>query len=363
MSAQPQYLPILGSIDLMPPEPVTFKGISRLKDESIEEAAASGSKERIAVAISKFLSNLYPNAPYLQGAKGGNYELTDAVVMKYFRSRPDWEPTEELPALKPTITDHKLIKHWLRMVAKRTHIDLCREHEIHRAHYVLATDLIPAGAEDFNGLEWGGAESTNDAVCEVGISKIASFYKIKPTDWYQVRRRSDAKHPLPNSCRAWSYVVPIKGKQDVALEPLNNPMFAGSASKPFTRGQQYKVWPEEAYVILGQVLSRLAPEERALIRKGWESADYDSDFEKLLKRLLKLNTPRVSQGINWTIKLLRSIVESAGGLTALYDEYAGWNKPLVVSWNNRLSDSRNNMLSALAPNRGSRGGRSRSRVL
>jgi transcriptional regulator with XRE-family HTH domain/DNA-directed RNA polymerase specialized sigma24 family protein len=451
MSAQQQHLPILGRIDLMPPSTITFKGIPRNQPESIEEAVASDNLERIAAAMSNYLSNLYPTAPYLQGAKGGNYELTNAVIMKYWRSRPDWEPTPELPALKPTITSHKLIRHWLRMTAKRTHIDLCRGYNAHRKHYVLASDLIPAGAESFDslewaqGLQWGGAESSSEvklsSECEVGNSRLASFYSLKDDnkktgkdDWCKSYLRLDKEHPynhpviaimdklkeleipvgeavFTESCRSWTRLVPVPtrldpyammrrrnaldlseeqlatacglsvekiqdaedgykvsptrlkiiaralgttveaiAKGDMILAPLNNPLKASSASAPYSKGQRYPFFREEAIVILGQAMSKLTAEERGRIRAGWSDSSYCPDYRKIVNRLKKLCAPRTKcimheragksltpsssaggGGSAWAFEQFCELIDSPRGLMALYDEWAGWSSPIILA--------------------------------
>jgi hypothetical protein len=336
MAAKP--LPILGRIDLKPPTTESFKGSINIiniksKRNPIDAARVSGDKDKTVVAIAEYCKRLYPNAPYLMGVNGRNHVLVEAVVMKYLRSQLDWEPTEELPALKP-ISGDELISHWVALTAKTTHIDLCRAHNTYRKHHTLASELIPADAEGFDslewaqGLQWGGAESSSDVRyspdCELGNSKLAVFHKVKPNDWHKITRQLDATHPFPESCRAWSYCIAVKGKQ-VPLEPLNNPLRASSASKPYSQGRQYRVWPAEALAIVGQALSRLTAEERGRIRKGWEDATYCSDLQKLLKRLEKLSTPRVQAGYTWPHKQFRRIVDDAGGLMNLWDEYAGWN--------------------------------------
>jgi hypothetical protein len=188
-------------------------------------------------------------------------------------------------------------------------------------------------------------------------------------------------------------------QDNITLSPLNNPMKASSASNPYSQGKQYKVWEADGLAIVGQALSRLTSEERTHIRRGWENANYKSDFEKLLVRLERLSYGRTasytleweradgskfnidgnghlkarclldeatasnmalhcnagaSKGDSyrvkrvrdgWPIKQVLGLVESAGGLAALWDEYA-WGR-VSVPWNDKLTASRNNMLSTL----------------
>ena len=313
MTAQPQYLPVLGCIELVQPATApSFEGRSRgiKRNLTVDEAV----KDETLLAIADYCERKYLSAPYVMGAQL-NDELAEAVQMKYLRSLPDWEPTEELPALKPTITSHGLIKHWIARCAKTTNIDLCRAHATYREHYPLASSLIPVGAEDFDALEW----AQGDAECEVGSSRLASFYTLTKDDWQKNHLLQEPNHPLPESCKAWTRVVPMPGvdkyklmarrnakrlseeqlatkcglsvevirkaeegrripvgqmrtivralgttvdalaKGEMVLEPLNNPLKASSESKPYSVGQQYKVWPAEAHAIVGQALSKLSP--------------------------------------------------------------------------------------------------------
>jgi hypothetical protein len=315
MSAQPQYLSVLGSIQL-PPQPLTFQGITKRNVISEEE------KTRTLLAIDDYCSRMYLNAPYLMG-DAVNSTLVGEVGFKYLRSLPDWEPTEDLPALKPTITSHDLIDHWIAKVASTTHKDLCRAHKNHREHFPLASDLI-ADKDDGDGLEW--AQGTSRAV------ENATFDKLKPNDWCRISRQLDPNHPLPESARAWSYGIEVKG-QHKPVEPLNSPLRASSASSEYSHGQSYQVWKVEAELIIGQALSQLTAEERALIRKGWKDSKYSTDFEKLVKRLQKLNASKVSEGINWPQQLFRELIDSPYGLMGIYDEYSGWGNvsPFLLS--------------------------------
>jgi hypothetical protein len=316
MSAQPQALPVLGRIHLMPSDPVTFQGITKRNVVSEEE------KDRTALAIYDYCSRMYINAPYLMGSTV-NDVLVGEVGFKYLRSLPDWEPSEELPALNPTITSHDLIDHWIAKVASTTHKDLCRAHRTHREHFPLASDLI-ADEDDGDGLEW--AEGTSRAVENV------TFQKLKPNDWCRITRELDVNHPLPESARAWSYGIEVKG-QHKPVEALNTPLRASSVNAECSPGQQYKVWKTEAEVIIAQALSQLTAEERALIRKGWKDATYSKYFEKLVKRLQKLNASKVSEGINWPQSLFRELIDSPYGLMGIYDEYSGWSNvnPFLLS--------------------------------
>jgi hypothetical protein len=336
-----------------------------------------------------------------------NEELAKKVTFDFIRTLPHYEPDEEYPALAP-IRKGGSLKAWVVVHTKTANLDLISNHNTQTKYLPLAEDLLPADADaDLDAIEYAQSlQYGSDAAVASGskqtLAKRHSYpYNAggKNPNPQGYRMMHDGSHPFPESSRAFTRSVMVPGfdrvrvlaernkmgweREDLAaravvpievvegqgrvtkvhkqaicdalgippevaaeLPGLSKPLQASSASRGYCKGKQYQLWPAEALAIVGQALSKLSAEQRGRIRKGWLDAKYCGEQERILERLERLSTPKVQEGINWPIKLLRPIVESAGGLTALYEEYAGWNKHLNVPWNDKLTSSRNEMLAA-----------------